>query len=148
MPPGTKITLMNEDAMSADPILSAIRFDANGLVPAIAQQHDTGEVLMMAWMNREAVLETLNTQRVCYFSRSRNALWRKGETSGQFQHLKELRVDCDGDTLLLLVHQDGVACHTGRRNCFFRAAKGGKLVEIAAPLISPEALYGRSHSHG
>jgi phosphoribosyl-AMP cyclohydrolase len=148
MPPGTKITLMNEDTTPADSILSAIRFDTNGLVPAIAQQHDTGEVLMMAWMNRGAVLETLNTQRVCYFSRSRNALWRKGETSGQFQHLKELRVDCDGDTLLLLVHQDGVACHTGRRNCFFRAAKDGKLVEIAAPLISPEALYGRNHSHG
>jgi len=139
---------MNKDATPADPILCAIRFDPDGLVPAIAQQHDTGEVLMMAWMNREAVLETLATQRVCYFSRSRNALWRKGETSGQFQHLKEMRLDCDGDTLLLLVHQDGVACHTGRRNCFFRSAKDGKLIEIAAPLISPEALYGRSHSHG
>ncbi len=121
--------------MSEQDILAAIRFDANGLVPAIAQQHDTGEVLMMAWMNREAVAETLATGRVCYFSRSRGRLWRKGETSGQIQHLKELRVDCDGDTLLLLVDQDGVACHTGRRNCFFRAARDGALVEIAAPLV-------------
>ena len=102
---------------------------------------------MLAWMNREAIEETLATLRVCYFSRSRNALWRKGETSGQAQHLKELRVDCDGDTLLLLVDQEGVACHTGRRNCFFRAARDGELVEIAAPLVSPETLYG-GHSHG
>jgi phosphoribosyl-AMP cyclohydrolase len=133
--------------MTAQHILTAIRFDTAGLVPAIAQQHDTGEVLMLAWMNREAIEETLATRRVCYFSRSRNTLWRKGETSGQVQHLQELRVDCDGDTLLLLVDQEGVACHTGRRNCFFRAARDGGLVEIAAPLVSPETLYG-SHSHG
>jgi phosphoribosyl-AMP cyclohydrolase len=132
-------------AGSADPVLEAIRFDANGLVPAIAQQHDTGEVLMMAWMNVESVRETLATGQVCYFSRSRGKLWRKGETSGQTQRLKELRVDCDGDTLLLLVHQDGVACHTGRRNCFFRAARNEQLVEIAAPEVSPEALYGHKH---
>ena len=132
--------------MSDTDILSAISFDAAGLVPAIAQQHDSGEVLMMAWMSREAVLETLATRRVCYFSRSRNALWRKGETSGQVQHLKELRIDCDGDTLLLLVDQDGVACHTGRRSCFFRAVRDGAVAEIAAPLVSPETLYsGRSH---
>jgi len=126
-------------------ILAAIRFDANGLVPAIAQQHDTGEVLMMAWMNRESITETLATGRVCYFSRSRGKLWRKGETSGQTQHLHEFLVDCDGDTLLLRVQQDGVACHTGRRNCFFRAARDGTLVEIAEPLVSPDALYGQSH---
>jgi phosphoribosyl-AMP cyclohydrolase len=137
---------MTEIATSADPVLAAIRFDASGLVPAIAQQHDTGEVLMMAWMNADAIRETLATNRVCYFSRSRNRLWRKGETSGQAQHLKELRVDCDGDTLLLLVHQDGVACHTGRRNCFFRAARDGSLIEIAAPEKDPAALYG--HHHG
>jgi phosphoribosyl-AMP cyclohydrolase len=124
------------------PTLAAIAFDANGLVPAIAQQHDTGEVLMMAWMNREAVEETLATGQVCYFSRSRGRLWRKGETSGQVQRLVELRVDCDGDTLLLLVDQTGVACHTGRRNCFFRAARDGVLVEIAAPEVAPETLYG------
>jgi phosphoribosyl-AMP cyclohydrolase len=137
---------MSEQHTEAAGVLEVIRFDAAGLVPAIAQQHDTGEVLMMAWMNREAVAETLATQRVCYFSRSRGALWRKGETSGQVQHLKELRVDCDCDTLLLLVDQEGVACHTGRRNCFFRAARDGGLVEIAAPLVSPEILYG-GHVH-
>ncbi len=137
---------MNEIATQPDSVLAAICFDANGLVPAIAQQHDTNEVLMMAWMNADSVRETLATNRVCYFSRSRNRLWRKGETSGQIQHLKELRVDCDGDTLLLLVHQDGVACHTGRRNCFFRAARDGTLVEIAVPEIDPSTLYG--HSHG
>jgi len=129
-----------------DELLALVSFNADGLVPAIAQQHDTGEVLMMAWMNRDAIDETLSTGRVCYYSRSRAGLWRKGETSGQVQHLKELRVDCDGDTLLLLVDQEGVACHTGRRNCFFRAVRDGALVEIAAPLVSPEALYGH-HSH-
>jgi len=128
--------------MSHDAILDAIAFDGQGLVPAIAQQHDTGEVLMLAWMNREAVAETLATGRVCYFSRSRGRLWRKGESSGQAQRLVELRLDCDGDALLLLVDQTGVACHTGRRDCFFRAARNGALEEIAAPLVSPEALYG------
>ncbi len=137
---------MSEIATSADAVLSAICFDSNGLVPAIAQQHDTGEVLMMAWMNADSVRETMASNRVCYFSRSRNRLWRKGESSGQTQHLRELRVDCDGDTLLLLVHQDGVACHTGRRNCFYRAARNGDLVEIAAPEVDPNALYG--HAHG
>jgi phosphoribosyl-AMP cyclohydrolase len=97
-------------------------------------------------MNADSVRETLATGRVCYFSRSRNRLWRKGESSGQTQHLKDFRIDCDGDTLLLLVQQDGVACHTGRRTCFFRAARDSGLVEIAAPGVSPEALYG--HTHG
>ena len=126
------------------PVLAALKFNEDGLVPAIAQQHDSGEVLMMAWMNAESVRETLATGQVCYFSRSRGKLWRKGETSGQTQHLKELRVDCDGDTLLLLVDQHGVACHTGRRNCFFRAMRHGELVEIAAPEIDPGSLYGRA----
>ena len=123
-------------------LLDGITFGPDGLVPAIAQQHDTGEVLMLAWMNREAVAETLATSRVCYFSRSRNKLWRKGETSGQQQRLHELRNDCDGDALLLLVEQMGVACHTGRRSCFYRAARDGAWQEIAAPLVSPETLYG------
>jgi phosphoribosyl-AMP cyclohydrolase len=123
-------------------LLAAVRFDARGLVPAIAQQHDTGEVLMMAWMNAEALAEPLATGRACYFSRSRGGLWRKGETSGQTQRLVEMRLDCDGDTVLLRVDQTGVACHTGRRNCFFRAARDGAWVEIAAPLVSPESLYG------
>ena len=128
--------------MSHDAILDAIAFDERGLVPAVAQQHDTGEVLMFAWMNRAAVAETLATGQVCYFSRSRARLWRKGESSGQTQRLVELRLDCDGDALLLLVDQLGVACHTGRRDCFFRAARDGTLEEIAAPLVAPEALYG------
>jgi phosphoribosyl-AMP cyclohydrolase len=133
------------DAMQAPvlaSILAAVRFDAAGLVPAIAQQHDTGEVLMMAWMNAESLRETLATGRVCYFSRSRAALWRKGETSGQIQHLRQLRLDCDGDAVLLLVDQTGVACHTGRRSCFFRAVVPGGLAEIATPLVAPETLYG------
>ncbi|WP_237214895.1 phosphoribosyl-AMP cyclohydrolase [Falsiroseomonas oryziterrae] len=123
--------------------LDAVRFDGHGLIPCIAQQHDTGEVLMMAWMNRAALAETLATGRVTYWSRSRESLWRKGETSGQVQALVDLRLDCDGDTLLALVDQTGVACHTGRRNCFFRALRGGELAEITQPEADPEALYGR-----
>jgi phosphoribosyl-AMP cyclohydrolase len=123
-------------------VLGAIAFDGDGLVPVIAQQHDSGEVLMFAWMNRAAVAETLASGRVCYFSRSRQRLWRKGESSGQTQRLVELRLDCDGDALLALVDQTGVACHTGRRDCFFRAARGEGLVEIAAPSVAPETLYG------
>ena len=128
--------------MSTDALLDRIAFDAAGLVPAVAQQHDTGEVLMVAWMNRDAVAETLATGRVCYWSRSRRAPWRKGETSGQVQHLVEMRLDCDGDTLLLLVDQHGVACHTGRRSCFYRAARDGGWVEIAGVEVPPERLYG------
>lgn len=123
-------------------ILAGLRFDGAGLVAAIAQQHDTGEVLMLAWMNRRSIEETLATGRVCYFSRSRAALWRKGETSGQTQRLIEMRLDCDGDAVLLLVDQVGVACHTGRRSCFYQAVRDGVLVETTAPLIAPETLYG------
>ena len=128
----------------ADPIddaLALIRFGPDGLVPAIAQQHDSGEVLMLAWMNREAVRASLAEGRACYWSRSRNRLWRKGETSGQVQLLRELRLDCDGDALLLLVEQQGVACHTGRRSCFFRAWRDRAWATIAAPQIAPGALY-------
>ena len=128
-------------ATAPDALLAAIKPDAAGLIPAIAQQHDTGEVLMMAWMNAESLAETLATGRVCYYSRSRKALWRKGETSGQVQMLVDLRLDCDGDTILLLVDQHGVACHTGRRNCFYRAPRGDALANIAEPLMDPEALY-------
>jgi phosphoribosyl-AMP cyclohydrolase len=138
----TEVATTAVNSATTTSVLDALCFDANGLVPVIAQQHDTGEVLMMAWMNREAVTETLTTGRVCYWSRSRGRLWRKGETSQQVQYLKEFRLDCDGDTILLLVEQEGVACHTGRRACFYRAVRGGALVEIAAPLIDPEKLYG------
>ena len=127
-----------------DPIeraLAEIKFGADGLVPAIAQQYDTGEILMMAWMNRDAVRVSLAEGRACYWSRSRARLWRKGETSGQIQRLREMRLDCDGDAVLLLVDQQGVACHTGRRSCFFRAWREGVWTVIAEPSISPEALY-------
>jgi phosphoribosyl-AMP cyclohydrolase len=121
--------------------LAEIRFDADGLVPAVAQQHDTGEVLMLAWMNRDAVRASLGEGRACYWSRSRRRLWRKGETSGQIQFLRELRLDCDGDAVLLLVDQQGVACHTGRRSCFFRGWRDGAWTTLAEPLIPPETLY-------
>lgn len=118
-------------AAAIDAMLAEIRFDPQGLVPAIAQQHDSGEVLMMAWMDRNAVAETMKTGRVCYWSRSRKGPWRKGDTSGHIQSLVDFRVDCDGDTLLVLVDQTGVACHTGRHNCFFRAIRNGTLETIA-----------------
>ena len=111
-------------------VLAALKFNSDGLVAAVAQQHDTGEVLMLAWMNRESIAETLATGHVCYWSRSRQVLWRKGETSGHEQKLIELRVDCDGDALLLQVAQTGPACHTGERSCFYRAARDGALVAI------------------
>jgi phosphoribosyl-AMP cyclohydrolase len=129
-------------AAISEPLLQALRFDKDGLVAAVAQQHGTGEVLMLAWMNRAAIEETLASGRACYWSRSRQSLWRKGERSGQAQRLIEMRVDCDGDALLLLVDQTGVACHTGRRSCFFRAVRAGELVTIAEPLVAPETLYG------
>ena len=127
-------------------VIADLTFNADGLIPAIAQQHDTGEVLMMAWMNKEAIIETVQKSQVCYWSRSRQALWRKGESSGQVQHLKAFRYDCDGDTLLLLVDQEGVACHTGRRNCFFKSVEEGNIVTISDPEISPEDLYGKTKS--
>jgi len=118
-------------ASGLEALLAAIAFDERGLVPAVAQQHDSGEVLMVAWMNRESIGETLATGHVCYWSRSRGRLWRKGETSGHRQRLVELLVDCDGDTLLLKVDQEGPACHTGRRACFFRRLRGGRLEDAA-----------------
>ena len=132
-------------------VADQLRYTENGLVAAIAQQHDGddlggngqgGEVLMMAWMNRDAVIETLTTGRVCYFSRSRSKLWRKGESSGQVQSLIDFRWDCDNDTVLVLVDQKGVACHTGRRNCFYKSVRGGEVTDIAAVEISPDDLYG------
>ncbi len=133
---------MNDDRAAAVPaVVEAITFNADGLVAAIAQQYDTGEVLMMAWMNRDAVAETLSTGRVCYWSRSRGKLWRKGETSGQVQVLKDFRWDCDADTVLVQVDQEGVACHTGRRSCFFNAVREGKPAVIAEVEVDPKDLY-------
>ena len=99
--------------------INKLTFNADGLIPAIAQQHDTGEVLMLAWMNAESLHKTFEDNYVTYWSRSRNQLWKKGETSGNLQKLIEMRYDCDADTLLLKVNQTGPACHTGERNCFF-----------------------------
>lgn len=124
-------------------IVETLKFNSDGLIPAIAQQHDSKEMLMMAWMNKESIEETLETGRVCYWSRSRQAFWRKGESSGQVQMLKEFRVDCDGDTLLLLVDQTGPACHTGRRTCFYQVAENGTLKIDSDPLIDPKELYGK-----
>ena len=129
--------------MANDTLLDALKFDSAGLVAAVAQQHDTGEILMLAWMNREAVEQTLATGNAVYWSRSRQALWRKGETSGQVQRIVSLRLDCDGDAVLLRVDQTGVACHTGRRSCFFREVQNGEWVTISEPEVDPEALYGR-----
>ncbi|GGH47956.1 phosphoribosyl-AMP cyclohydrolase [Frigidibacter albus] len=118
--------------MSFDP--STLRYDAHGLIPAIAQDHATGEVLMMAWMSAESLRETLEDGRVTYWSRSRKAFWAKGESSGHVQRLIELRIDCDRDCLLLLVDQTGPACHTNRRSCFYTAARDGGEVVILEPI--------------
>jgi len=122
----------------ADPaienLLGAIAFDSAGLVPAIAQSAATGEVLMMAWMNRDAVRETLATGYVTYWSRSRKALWRKGESSGHTQRLHDVSLDCDGDALLLSVDQTGPACHTNRPSCFFRRVTDEGLAVISEPV--------------
>ncbi len=128
-------------AIDSTAALDRLSFNTDGLVPAIAQQFDSGEVLMMAWMNRDAVAETLATGRVCYWSRSRKGLWRKGETSGQQQRLVDFLIDCDGDTILLKVDQDGVACHTGRRTCFYTAARNDGLTEVEKVMIDPKELY-------
>jgi phosphoribosyl-AMP cyclohydrolase len=117
--------------MSFDP--NTLTYDAAGLIPCIAQDEGTGEVLMFAWMNAESVARTLATGRVTYWSRSRQAFWVKGETSGHLQSLVELRVDCDRDCLLAVVRQEGPACHTGRRSCFYTAVRGGDEVEIILP---------------
>jgi phosphoribosyl-AMP cyclohydrolase len=113
-----------------------------GLVPAIAQDAVTGEVLMLAYMNEESLAETLRTGRVCYFSRSRNKLWRKGEESGNIQKVVEIRIDCDQDTILLKVDQvGGAACHTGHKSCFFRKVQDGNLVEDGIKVFDPKEVY-------
>lgn len=132
---------MNMSSEGSPDFLSSLRFNSEGLIPAIAQQHDTGEVLMVAWMNEEAVAETMETGRVCYFSRSRQKLWRKGESSGQQQQVIDLRTDCDADVILVKVDQTGVACHTGRRSCFSWAEREGKMEVVEDVVISPEKLY-------
>lgn len=120
-----------------EPVLNALPWNSDGLIAAIAQQHGSGEVLMLAWMNRQALNETLATGQACYWSRSRQRLWRKGESSGHWQQLVEARLDCDGDAVLLIVDQQGPACHTGRPTCFYNAIDGDQVQIITAPLKEP-----------
>jgi len=126
-----------------DAVLAAMRWNDQGLVPAIAQDADNGDVLMLAWMNEAALRETLETGRACYWSRSRGRFWRKGEESGHVQEIQEVRIDCDGDTVLLRVTQAGAACHTGRRHCFYM--KVGKTEsEIVLDVdVDPSEIYGQ-----
>jgi phosphoribosyl-ATP pyrophosphohydrolase/phosphoribosyl-AMP cyclohydrolase len=125
-----------------------LRFDADGLIPAVVQEAETGDVLMVAWMNREALAATLETGRAHFWSRSRRTLWQKGETSGHVQHVRRLYVDCDADTLLVQVHQEGVACHTGNPTCFFQRVRPDRDGRVAAALAvsdegAPSGMLGR-----
>jgi phosphoribosyl-AMP cyclohydrolase len=123
-------------------LVDAIRFDEQGLIPAVVQQRDSGLVLMLAWMNRAAVEATLATGETHFYSRSRGTQWRKGESSGQVQKVHEVRLDCDGDALLLLVEQTGVACHTGRHSCWFHTVRDGHIQVMTDPAVDPRSLYG------
>ena len=125
-------------------VLDDLNFDGNGLVPAIVQDSETGEVLMMAYMNREAIMETIRTRRTHFYSRSRKKLWCKGETSGNVQSVAEIRTDCDRDTILVKVRQKGGACHEGYRSCFYRKLENGSSWKIiGSPLFDPEKVYGK-----
>ncbi len=136
---------MSESSQISAPanVLDALAFDANGLIPAIAQDAVTHEILMVAWMDRAAFLRTLATGKACYYSRSRKSAWMKGESSGHLQILREVRIDCDGDVVLLKVDQlGGISCHTGRRNCFFRKLANGAWVTEFEPIKSETEIYG------
>ncbi len=128
--------------------LDAIKWDENGLIPAIAQDYQTGRILMMAWMNRKALALTASEQRAIYWSRSRGKLWRKGEESGHVQKLHELRLDCDADVIVLMVEQlGGIACHTGRESCFYRVFENGAWKTVDAVLKDPHTIYSPEHRH-
>ncbi|WP_372986859.1 phosphoribosyl-AMP cyclohydrolase [Marinobacter sp.] len=136
---------MQESSVTVDSPdwLNAIRWTEDGLVPAIAQDAETGEILMMAWMNRESLRLTAEEGHAVYWSRSRGKLWRKGETSGHQQVVKDIRLDCDEDVILLKVEQKGgIACHTGRRSCFYRTLKDGAWVAVDPVIKDPDAIYG------
>ena len=122
-------------------IIEEIKFNEQGLVPVIAQDFKSGEILMMAWMNKEAVKKTLESGQVCYFSRSRQKLWLKGESSGQTQILKEFIIDCDSDCVLVKIEQAGVACHTGRKSCFYKKVENDEIKIIHDVLKNPDELY-------
>ena len=128
--------------------LEQLKWDEDGLIPAIAQDHKTGRVLMMAWMNRESLQLTVDEQRAIYWSRSRGKLWRKGEESGHVQKLHELRLDCDADVLILIVEQlGGIACHTGPESCFYRVYENGAWKTVDPVLKDPDAIYHAGHAH-
>ena len=140
-----KLTMLDLEAAAVGsrfplaPVLDALPWNSDGLIAAIAQQHGSGAVLMLAWMNRQALDETLASGQVCYWSRSRQQLWRKGESSGHQQQLIEARLDCDGDAVLLIVDQQGPACHTGRPTCFYNAIEDDHVHILTAPLKEPAA---------
>jgi len=126
----------------SDNWLDAVKWDAQGLVPAIAQEDASGQVLMVAWMNREALAETVRTRKAVYWSRSRRKLWRKGEESGHEQHIRDIRLDCDNDVILLRVEQQGgIACHTGRHHCFFQQLQGERWVPVEPVLKPQDEIY-------
>lgn len=128
--------------MSQMPWLEEIKWTSDGLVPAIAQDYQTGKILMMAWMNREALMLTVQEQRAIYWSRSRDKLWRKGEESGHVQTLHDIRLDCDSDVILLQVEQlGGIACHTGREHCFYKTLKGDQWQPVEPVLKDPKSIY-------
>lgn len=131
----------NQALLTAD-FLDQLRWDSNGLIPAIAQDHQSGEILMVAWMNREALALTVKEQRAIYWSRSRQKLWRKGEESGHIQSIREIRLDCDEDVLTLKVEQlGGIACHTGRRSCFYRRLENGVWQTVEKVIKDPKDIY-------
>jgi phosphoribosyl-AMP cyclohydrolase len=133
---------MSTDLDPGKPWLDALRWDAEGLIPAIAQDEATGRVLMFAWMNREALAETAASGRAVYWSRSRRRLWRKGEESGHFQQVRAIGTDCDGDVILLAIEQEGgIACHTGRASCFFNRLQEERWVAVDPVLKNPEEIY-------
>ncbi|HTH62011.1 MAG TPA: phosphoribosyl-AMP cyclohydrolase [Paraburkholderia sp.] len=140
------MTTPQKDGALKAPWLDKVNWDANGLVPVIAQEASSGDVLMFAWMNREALAKTVESGRAVYFSRSRNRLWFKGEESGHVQHVHEIRLDCDEDVVLLKVEQvSGIACHTGRHSCFFQKFEGtaddGQWTAVEPVLKDPEHIY-------
>jgi phosphoribosyl-AMP cyclohydrolase len=128
----------------SESLLDAISWGTDGLIPVVAQERNSGRVLMLAWMNREALAATICEGRAVYWSRSRHRVWRKGEESGHVQRVREIRLDCDNDALLLLVEQvDGIACHTGRESCFFQQLQDNRWVAVEPVLKSPEEIYGK-----
>ncbi len=136
------MTKSSNQALATANFLDQLRWDSNGLIPAIAQDHQSGEILMVAWMNREALALTVKEQRAIYWSRSRQKLWRKGEESGHIQSIREIRLDCDEDVLTLKVEQlGGIACHTGRRSCFYRRLENGVWQTIEKVIKDPKDIY-------